>query len=308
MKDTRKMLLIGAGGFLGGHLREAAEEAGIEVVAAGRDGSENELSCDLRDPASVEECVRAALPGAVVNMAGSPSVAESWRDPVAGFAVNAAGVLNLLEAVSRQAPDAHLTCLSSAQVYGEPREPGGAFREDDPLSPLTPYGAAKAAMEVLAGQYSRGGMRIAIARLFNQLGPGQSLAQATAEFARDIALAEARGASLVELRVANPTSARDFTDARDTARALVGLASGGVAGTFNVCSGRLVGLGEVVELLGATTDLEVAVAAPPAGRSPQAEPSASVGDPARLREATGWEPRIPLERSLADLLDWWRTQ
>jgi GDP-4-dehydro-6-deoxy-D-mannose reductase len=301
------MLLIGSRGFLGGHLRAAVEEAGAEVVAAVRDGANGGLSCDLRDPGSVEACVRAAAPDSIVNMAGSPSVAESYRDPLGGFAINALGVLNLLEAASRHARDAHVTCVSSAQVYGEPDERGAVFGEDDPLLPVTPYGSAKAAMEALAGQYSRGGQRIAVARLFNQLGPGQSATQATAEFARDIALAEARGDRRVELAVANPGSARDFTDARDTARALAALADGGVTGTFNVCSGRLVGLAEVIDLLGGMTDLEVVVGAPP-DDSAQAGPSASVGDPSRLREATGWEPRIPLERSLADLLEYWRAR
>jgi GDP-4-dehydro-6-deoxy-D-mannose reductase len=297
------MLLIGARGFLGGHLRGAAEEAGVEMLAAGR-GEGYDLQCDLLDPASVEACVRRAAPASVVNMAGSPSVAESWRDPAASFAVNAAGVLNLLEAVSGHAPDAHLTCISSAQVYGEPEGRDTAFEEGSPLRPLTPYGAAKAAMEAIAGQYARArGLRVAVARLFNQLGPGQSASQATAEFARDISLAEARGAERVELAVANPGAARDFTDARDTARALLDLAAGGVAGTFNVCSGRLVGLGEVIELLAGMTELEVTVAA---GKAAAAGPSASFGDPARLRAATGWEPRIPLERSLVDLLEWWR--
>lgn len=307
MSGSQKMLLIGARGFLGGHLRAAAEEAGIEVVAAGRGGAEGELSCDLRDFESVAACVRAAAPDLVVNTAGSASVADSWRDPIAGFSVNAAGVLNLLESVSREAPDAHVSCLSSAQVYGEAGERGTAFLEDDPPAPLTPYGAAKTAMEAIAGQYARGGTRIAVARLFNQIGPGQSASQATAEFARDIARAEARGERRVELSLANPGSARDFTDARDTARALTALSAGRVAGTFNVCSGRLVGLGEAIELLERMTELEVAVSSPPGERS-RSGPSASVGDPSRLREATGWEPRIPLERSLGDLLDWWRLQ
>jgi GDP-4-dehydro-6-deoxy-D-mannose reductase len=301
------LLLIGANGFLGGHLADLAGAGDARVLRAGHH-ADDEIACELLEQDSVDACLRATSPDSVVNLAGSASVAESWRDPGAGFAVNAVGALHLLEAVARHAPRAHVLCVSSAQVYGEPSSRETAFDESAPLWPLTPYGAAKAAMEVLVGQYARArGMRIAIARLFNQLGPGQPPTQASAEFAREIALAEARGADRVELVLANPDSARDFTDARDTAAALLAIRGRGLTGSFNVCSGRAVGLREMIALLAAMTPLEVAIAASPEEPGP-AGPRSSFGDSSRLREATGWKPLIPLERSLAELLEWWRSR
>ncbi len=301
------MLLIGAGGFIGGHLREAASGTGLSVVAPPRSSAEGALACDLLDPTSVAACVAETRPQLVANLAGSASVAESWCDPGADFAANAVGALNLLDAVAAQAPRAHVLCISSAQVYGQPGRRDTPFAEDAPLEPLTPYGASKAAMEAIAGQRARGrGLRVAVARLFNQIGPGQPATQAAAEFARDIALAEHAGAERVELTVADPDAARDFSDVRDSARALLELSRRGQTGTYNVCSGRPIGLREVIALLDSMTPLEVVLGSPAA--PPPSGPSSSFGDPGRLHEAIGTQPAVSLERSLRDLLEWWRAE
>jgi GDP-4-dehydro-6-deoxy-D-mannose reductase len=300
------MLLIGAGGFIGGHLREAASAAGLRVSAPPRLPTGGSLACNLLDPESVVECVAQAQPDLVANLAGSASVADSWRDPGAGFAANATAVLNLLEAVAAQAPSAHVLLASSAQVYGQPDRKDAPFAEDAPLRPLTPYGASKLAMEALAGQYARGaGLRIAVARLFNQVGPGQPATLACSEFARDIALAEREGGESVELAVAHPDSSRDFSDVRDSAAALLALSRGELAGTYNVCSGRPTALREAIAMLASMTPLDVRLDATADAAQPGG-PSSSFGDPGKLREAIGLDPAIPLERSLRELLEWWR--
>lgn len=302
------MLLIGARGFAGAHVREAAESAGLRVLAASREPRDDGPRCDLLDPASVGSCVEAAGPDLVVNMAGAASVAASWERPGEAFAVNAVGVLNLLEAVARQAPGAHLLCVSSAEVYGEPSDEKLPFGEESPAEPVTPYGASKAAMEVLCGQYARGrGLRIATIRAFNQLGPGQSPAFTASGFARQIAAAELAGAEAVELAVGNPAAARDFTDIRDTARALVEASRSELTGVYNLCSGRPLKLEALIAEMAKATPLALPVRRDPSLRRP-ADPSVVYGSPERLRDATGWEPRIPLSRTVADLLDWWRTE
>jgi GDP-4-dehydro-6-deoxy-D-mannose reductase len=299
------LLAIGSNGFIGGHLTRIGRERGMDVSGATREPTDGALRCDLRDPDSVLECVRAARPEIVVNLAGAPSVAASWSDPLATYETNAIGALNLCSALAGEAPDAHLLCLSSAQVYGEPEDPGRPFDEDSQLRPVTPYGNSKLAMEAIAARFARSdGLRIAVARLFNQVGPGQSPAQAAAEFARDIAAAEAEGSSSVELLLATPGTARDFTDVRDSAAALLEISSSGLTGVFNLCSGRATSIDEVIDELSSLTDLDVTVAE--GDGATRSGPSSSFGDPSRLREATGWEATTPLRRSLADLLDDWR--
>lgn len=307
LSDDRILLLVGARGFVGRHVHEAAKDAGLDVVDAGREGVDG-VGCDLLDPDSLAACLAEVNPHLVVNLAGAASVAASWERPAEDFAINATGVLNLLEAVSREAPNAHVLCVSSAEVYGEPGEGRSPFTENLAPAPVTPYGAAKASMEALCGQYTRGrGLRIAVIRAFNQIGPGQSPAFAASGFARQIAAAEATGAERVELAVGNLAAARDFTDVRDTARAFAEVARGELTGTFNLCSGRALKLEALVEEMAKATPLSIEVK-PDSTLARPADPSIVYGSPDRLRAAIGWTPEIPLSRTVADLLEWWRAE
>lgn len=306
MTRASTLLLLGARGFAGSHLRDAAEAAGIPVIGSGRRAGESDLACDLLDPASVRDAIRTASPAVVANMAGSASVAASWKAPADTFAANATGVLNLLEALSAEAPEAHLLCASSAEVYGEADAADLPFTEDQALAPITPYGASKAAMEVLCRSYQAArGLRITIVRAFNQLGPRQSSEFAASGFARQISAAEVAGRDEVSLSVGNLAAARDFTDIRDTARAYVAICASGLTGTFNLCSGEARQLRSLVEEMRRVTPLRVEVREAPELVRPTDAPIV-VGSPARLHEATGWRPEIPLERTVEDLMDWWR--
>lgn len=299
------MLLIGASGFLGTALGKAAQEAGLSMIPTSRQGGEGVLSCDLLDPTSVERCLAEAEPDLVVNAAGAASVGRSWEQPAATFAVNATGVLNLLDAVSARAPSAHLTCLSSADVYGVREQRELPLGEELEPRPVSPYGASKVSMEVACDQYARArGMRIAVARVFNLVGPGQSPRFAVPGFARRIAAGEREGTE-VELALGNGEAVRDFVDVREGAEALLRLSRGELQGTFNLCSGRGATISGLVAELAAAARVPVRARPDPALERP-ADPPALVGDPSRLREATGFEAQIPLARTLADLLDSWR--
>jgi GDP-4-dehydro-6-deoxy-D-mannose reductase len=177
--------------------------------------------------------------------------------------------------------------------------------EDAPLRPQNPYAVSKAACDLLAGQYADAfGMRIVRMRPFNHAGPGQSDEYVVGTLTRQVAEAEAAGHEEAVLRTGNPDSARDFTDVRDVARAYVATASLD-GGAFNVASGRGVTVRQVIELVRAAARLpvrhEIEHARVRAHDVPEVRGSAR-----RLREATGWEPEIPLERTVADALDAWR--
>jgi GDP-4-dehydro-6-deoxy-D-mannose reductase len=303
MSEERTLLLIGAAGFLGTHIAAAAAAAGLWVTATTRGGTQGAPPCDLLDPAAVSACVRAVQPDLVVNAAGAASVGRSWGHPAETFAVNATGVLHLLEAVAREAPRAHVLCISSADVYGMREESELPLGETLEPRPVTPYGASKAAMEVLCGQYGRGrDLRIGIARLFNLIGPGQSPQFALPSFARRIAAAEGAGEAEVDLALGNAAARRDFVDVREGAKALVELSRQELCGTYNLCSGRGTTIGELVDELVRQARIPVAVRRDPGLERP-ADPPALVGDPTRLREATGFGAETPLARTLEDVLD-----
>jgi GDP-4-dehydro-6-deoxy-D-mannose reductase len=304
----KTLLLIGAEGFLGRHLREAAEAAGLRVLAASRRGEGDTSACDLLEPESVDACLEEAVPDLVVNAAGAPSVAASWEQPAEAFAANAVGVINLLEAVATRAPAAHLLCLSSAAVYGAPAAEEMPLGEGAAVAPVSPYGASKAAMEILCAQYARSSaLSIAVIRAFNLVGPGQPPFHGASELARQIAEAERAGWTAAELKLGNPAARRDYTDVRDAARGLVEVSRQRLRGTYNLCSGRAFSAAELAEALAEATPLSVRTGLDPALARP-VDPPSLIGDPGHLREASGFAAETPMSTSLADLLEWWRRQ
>lgn len=299
------MLITGANGFLGGHLLSAGREAGLQVIPGSRRGAEAAPPCDLLDPPGLTACIEAVQPDLVVNAAGAASVGRSWEQPAETFATNATGALNLLEAVARKAPQAHVLCISSADVYGVRTDDELPLREELQPRPVTPYGASKLAMEAVCGQYARArGLRVAVARAFNLIGPGQSPQFAIPGFARCIAAAE-RDEEMVELPLGNADAVRDFIDVRDGARALLEMSRQGLSGTYNLCSGQGATIAELAAELAAGARVPVTVHHDPGLERP-ADPPALVGDPTRLREAIGFAAETSLAQSLTDLLGEWR--
>jgi GDP-4-dehydro-6-deoxy-D-mannose reductase len=302
------MLLFGADGFAGSHLREAAERAGLRVVGTSLSGAETELACDLLEPDSVDRAVAKTNPALVVNMAGWASVRGSWEHPEKTFAINSTGVQNLLDVLDARAANAHILCVSSAEVHGKVSEAELPLTEESPVRPASPYGKSKAAMEEMCHRAAASrGLRIAVVRAFNQLGPRQRPDFVASDFARQIAAAEAEGASRVTMRVGNLSAARDFTDVRDSARAFLAVSERQLTGTFNMCSERPVKVQTLIEHMKEATDLDLEVVRDPEQFRPVDTPVV-YGSAKRLHLATGWRPRITLERSIRDLLDWWREE
>ena len=305
----RPILVLGSTGFVGRTAVRHLRELGREVAGTSTSGEGADLACDVREPGSAERAIRESAPGALLLTAGVASVAHSWEDPGAVFRANTAGVFNVLEAVRRHAPGCHVLFASSAAVYGPPGpDQPMPYREAAPVNAVSPYAASKAAAEVLCAQYAREtGMPVTVCRIFNQVGPGQNAAQAPAEFSQAIAAAELRGEDGLRLGVGDPAIERDFTDVRDTARAFARLIDTGTTGTFNVCSGHGTSLARIVEVLAANSPLAVEMVTEP-DRARRADILSIYGSNERLAEAVGWRPKIGLERSLAELLDDWRTR
>jgi GDP-4-dehydro-6-deoxy-D-mannose reductase len=300
-----RALVLGATGFAGRHFVDAAAAAGLDVVSAARERGAADVVCDLLDPASIRDVLADSEPDAVVNLAGAASVGRSWDDPDATMAVNATGAVNLLEAVSEKAPAARVLCVSSGEVYGAPDESQLPLTESAPVRPVNPYGESKAEMELGCERFSRDGLEIAVMRAFNHTGPGQSDSFAASSFARQIATAEAEGRDTVELRTGDLSPGRDFSDVRDVVRAYALAVEQGLTGAYNVCSGRAVPIAALVDGLAAHARVEISVAVDGSRLRPGEAPRV-VGSFDRLQAAAGWEPEIGLDRTLGDLLEWWR--
>ena len=300
-------LVTGAAGFAGSHLIDRLLQSHTEVAAwsnpAGRQPPERHgvrwTAVDLLDRNAVERSLTELRPAVIYHCAGVAHVAESWRQSATALRVNAFGTSLLLQAVS----DAQLACTvvvtGSALVY---RPAARALSESDLLGPSDPYGVSKLAQEV-AGL--RSDARVVLTRSFNHAGPRQPPSFVTSSFAKQIAEIEA-GRREPVLQVGNLEARRDLTDVRDTVRAYEVLgASGRPRRPYNVCSGAAHRVGDLLDALLAMARIRVTVKQDPARMRPSDNPLV-LGDLSRLQADTGWRPEIPIERTLADLLEWWR--
>jgi len=291
-------LVTGSAGFVGRRLIPRLRAAGFEV--AGTD-----LELDVADASAVASKVAELRPEAIVHLAALSSVAASRRKPELAYRVNYLGALSVLEAAARAAPEARVLLVGSAEEYGS-AEPGSLpFTEAAPLRPGSPYARTKAAADLLGAKYAERGLDVVRVRPFNHAGPGQSDVFVLASFARQVAEIESRGREPV-LRVGNLNSVRDFLDIEDVIEAYLRLLDRGVpAGVYNVASGNGAPLSDHLDALLALARLRPAIEVDPERLRPA---DFSVGDASRLREATGWEPRVPLSRTLERVLEYWREQ
>ena len=213
--------------------------------------------------------------------------------------MNAYGTHLLLDTATRLGLDPLVVVVSSALVY---RPAATALSEDHALGPVDPYGVSKLAQEMTA---ARSDTRTIVARPFNHAGPRQSAAYATSAFAQQIAEIEA-GRREPILRVGNLEARRDITDVRDTVRAYQALAELGRPCTpYNVCTGRARSMRELLDILLSQSRVQVRVEVDPSRLRPSDNP-VILGSRDRLTRDTGWEPRIPIEQTLGDLLEHWR--
>jgi GDP-4-dehydro-6-deoxy-D-mannose reductase len=221
--------------------------------------------------------------------------------------VNAAGTVNLLEAVRAECRRARVLVVGTGEVYG-PQPVGTRVDEEAPFQPVSPYALSKAAADTIAETYARvHGMSLVRTRSFGHLGPGQSARFALPGFARQVAEAEA-GAADPMLRVGNLEVVRDLSDVRDVVEAYWHLCERGRPGAaYNVCSGRGVRLADAVDSLVRRSRVRLELKVDSTRLRPADVPYL-VGDPARIEGETGWRAAIPLERSLDDLLEEWRAR
>ena len=310
-----RVLVTGVSGFVGGHVvdmlrREhpAAEVAGLDSRPGNRAralGIEV-LQADLDDAGSVRAVLERVRPQRIVHLAAQSSPQRSWEDPAGTLKTNLLGLLHLLEGARTLALAPRVLVVGSAEEYGMVQPGELPLREDAPLRPASPYAVSKVAQGFLAYQYATSlGLPIVRTRTFHHTGPRRGEQFAESSFARQLAEIEA-GQRPPRLEVGNLDAVRDFTDVRDVVRAYWALLERGTPGeVYNVCSGRGVRiadlLAELIELSGLQVEVQV-----DAARLRPLDVPALVGDPARLRAATGWKAAIPLRDTLRDLLAHWR--
>ncbi|MDQ2681433.1 MAG: GDP-mannose 4,6-dehydratase [Candidatus Eremiobacteraeota bacterium] len=302
-----RALVTGASGFVGRYLTAALRETGDEVLTAGtqRDGKDF-VPIDLADQPSLLSAIDLAQPDVIYHLAAQTFVPDSLEAPNATYDANILGTARLLQAVrdwrDRSGKNPRILFTSSAEVYGR-REPSEfPLLESLDTRPANPYAASKAAAESIALAEARSyGMDVIVTRAFNHIGPGQSDQFVVASFAAQLAKIVAGEKPL--LYVGNLQAQRDFLDVRDVVTAYVALAKDARSGeVYNVCSGTVISISEILRQLITAARVAVEVRED-ATRMRPADVPVFYGSNQKLRELTGWSPKVPLARSLREIYE-----
>lgn len=273
------------------------------IVALQQEKGQQYYQVDIRREDDVRCALREFKPSEIYHLAGISDVDSSWSDPRLTFEVNVAGTFNLLEAAMGLASPPRILNVSTAQVYGASDQP---LTEKSAVSPDNPYAGSKAMAEMLRISFreAKGG-GIITARSFNHTGSGQLDTFVLPSIAKQFAEIEIASRP-PKLTVGNIDVKRDFTDVRDVVQAYRALLEKGRAGeVYNVCSGVGVRLSEVIKQFQAVCKTVVTVEVDPALLRPGETPVV-VGDLTKIRKETGWSPQIPIEKTIVDLMDYWR--
>lgn len=320
-----RVLITGYGGFAGGHLAdELAAETDWQVIGtvfadptlpAGAvhrpDPAVQTIAVDLRDPGATHDLFAQVAPAIVFHLAGQAFVPAAWADPWSTFETNVRMQINVLEAAAKQAAagtPVRVVAVTSMEVYGAVPPDALPVAEDCPLAPINPYATSKAAQDLVAGQYARShGLDVVRVRPFNHIGPRQDERFVVPAFARQVAEIEA-GLRPPELHVGAIDAERDFTDVRDIARGYRLAAQRAQAGAvYNLGSGRPHRIRDIVTLLLDRASVPIAVVTDPARLRPVDIPRTQC-DPGKAARELGWVPRVPLEQTVAEVLDEWRAR
>lgn len=310
-------LVTGIAGFAGSYLAKHLLEQGLEVHGILRHGESRDniadvLSritlheADLTDAGEVAASLQVIKPDLVFHLAAQASVGKSWEDPAATLTNNILGQLNLLQALVKGDARPRVLIVGSYEEYGLVYAEELPVREENPLRPTNPYAVSKVAQDVMGYQYFIShALPCVRVRPFNHIGPGQKEQFMAADFARRIAQVEAGQAPPV-LKVGNLEAQRDFTDVRDMVRAYyLALRRGQPGEVYNIGSGRMVAVREILDFFLSRAKVSVSVEADPSRFRPVDVPL-SCCDSSKLNACTGWAPQVPLERSLEEILDYWR--
>lgn len=314
-----RALITGITGFAGSHLAELilANHPDVEVYGIMRWRSRTEniediqqrvhlIECDLRDATSVKMLLGQVRPDKIFHLAAQSYVPSSWNAPAESLTTNVLGQLNVFEAVRELAIEPWIQIACSSEEYGLVHEDELPIKETNPLRPLSPYAVSKIGQDYLGYQYHMSfGMNVVRTRGFNHDGPRRGDVFVSSNFAKQLIEVE-KGKRPAVIHVGNLEARRDFTDVRDIVRGYwLSLERCKAGEVYNLCSGKAYSIQEVLDRLIEISGVKVKIEEDPARLRPSDVP-VLLGDYSKFNKATGWAPEIPYDKTLADMLDYWR--
>jgi GDP-4-dehydro-6-deoxy-D-mannose reductase len=319
MQKDKVALITGITGFVGSHMAELLLSEGFEVHGLCRWRSRTEnidhikdklhlVEGDLLDAHSLQDMMMDVRPTHIFHLAAQSFVPASWTSPAVSLEINVVGPCNLFEAVRAAQIDPLIQIACSSEEYGLVHPNEVPIKETNPLRPLSPYGVSKVAMDYLGYQYFQSyKLKIVRTRGFNHTGPRRGDVFAESSFAKQIAEIEKGGKEPI-IFVGNLEAQRDYTDVRDMVKGYLAAVQRGEPGeVYNICAGKAVKIQKVLETLLGFSKVKVEVRQDPSRMRPSDVPIL-LGDNSKFVKQTGWQPTIPFEKTMEDLLNYWRAK
>lgn len=317
MSQTKKALITGITGFVGSHLAEYLIKEKVKVYGTSRWRSKTDnidhlmgkiklQEADLLDAHSLYSIIDSVKPDFIFHLAAQSYVVTSWASPANTMETNLTGAVNLFEAVRKTGHDCTIQIACSSEEYGKVLPDEVPIKETNPLRPLSPYAVSKIAMDYLGYQYHESyGLKIVRTRGFNHTGPRRGDVFAESTFAKQIAEIE-KGKKEPIVMVGNLEAQRDYTDVRDMVRGYyLAVLKGKPGEVYNICTGHAWKIQKVLAYLLGLSKVKIKVKEDPERLRPSDVPIL-IGDNAKFIKQTGWQPEIPFEKTLQDLLNYWR--
>lgn len=315
----KNVLITGAEGFVGSHLADWIIQNKRQYAVHGirhwhpRHTQTIHLNrrcvyhnCDIRSLDELFKIINKVKPVKIFHLAAQSFVPQSWTTPAETLETNVIGQANLFEAVRRAGVDPVIQIAGSSEEYGLVYKNEVPIKESNPLRPLSPYGVSKVAQDFLGYQYYKSyGLKVIRTRAFNHEGPRRTEVFVTSDFSKQVAEIE-KGKKEPIIYVGNLEAVRDFTDVRDVVRAYWLATEKCKPGeVYNIGSGRGLKIQEVLDMLLQMSRIKITVKQDPKRLRPSDVP-VLICDATKFRRATGWKPQIPFEKTLRDLLNYWR--
>ncbi len=284
----------------------SAEQLAKWVQAESKSGHLNLILADISDPSSMRRLIAGLRPDRIFHLAAQSFVPSSWDSPAQTLELNIIGQVNLFEAIREVGIDPLVHVAGSSEEYGLVMPDEVPMKETNPLRPLSPYAVSKVAQEELAWQYHRSfGLRAVVTRAFNHTGPRRGEFFVESSFAKQIAQIE-KGLREPVIDVGDLSSKRDWTDVRDTVRGYWLALERGIPGeAYNIGSGTCRSVEEMLHVLLKFADRQIDIRVDPSRLRPS-DVTLLWCDSTKFQKQTGWRSEIPFEKTMEDLLDYWR--
>lgn len=311
-----KALIIGAAGFVGGHLinhlcsieniETFATKLKAEKISNECIGKENVYDLDICDDVQTKTVMDIIRPDYIFHLAAQSSVSLSWKEPALTYNINVIGTINILEAIRKLELTTRILLIGSAEEYGRIERDELPINENAPIRPSNPYAVSKASQEAIAKLYVQAyGIDIIMVRAFNHIGPGQSTSFAIPDFAKQLVDIES-GRKEPVIYTGNLNAKRDFTDVRDIVEGYCKLVRKGITGEiYNIGSGRSYSIKELLRKMIEISGKNIEVKNDPARFRP-VDISELRADITKIKTQANWHPHITIDDSLEDILNYWR--